>query len=139
MPRVRKTPAIPNPTKPIEQTYAVEPDAGWGGFINVRLGDEDHDRFSQWWSDHAVEVQGMFEDALGAGLKITFAYDAENQCFVCSWTGRLVSASKDRFCVTSRAGTLNEALALSVWKHVAYAHGDYSDYSPKERQLRLWG
>ncbi len=123
-----------------KQQYHLDSDAPWGGFINMRLDDDQRAEFYSWLEANTAHYPAAFDDMLGAGCKISFAYDYEHQCYICTVMGALVgSAPADRFASTSRAGTLNEVIALTVWKHVELTGGDYGNYRPKDSQFMSWG
>lgn len=122
------------------QPYHLETDASWGGFINIRLDDEQKDAFFAWYRSGGVDVEAAYDEMLGMGIKVTSAYDWENQCYIVSCTGGLVGANRDhRYTSTSRASTLHEALGLTVWKHYVLCEGDYGNYSPKTHTFMKWG
>lgn len=138
----RKAKKSPVQSQPVqrEQQYHLENDAPWGGFINIRLEDEQKDEFYLWLEANATHYPAAFDDMLGDGVKVSFAYDAAHECYICTVMGALVgSASADRFASTSRAGTLNEVIALSVWKHYELCGGDYGNYRPKDSKFMSWG
>lgn len=130
-----------NKTTPNEaQPYHLANDADWGGFINIRLDDEQAASFKSWYSNGSVNVEAAIDEMLGLGCKLSAAYDAENQCYICSITGGLVGANRShRYTSTSRASTLHEAYGLSVWKHYILCEGDYGNYSPKTQLFMKWG
>lgn len=122
------------------QPFHLENDAAWGGFINIRLDDEQKSQFLAWYRDGSVNVEAALDEMLGLGLKVTFAYDGENECYICSATGALVGANRDhRYTSTSRASTYHEALGLTVWKHYVLCEGDYGNYSPRSQTFMKWG
>lgn len=114
-------------------------DANWGGFINVRLSDDDKSVFESWRDQNHGETARMLDDLLGQGMKVSFSYDHENDCYICSFMGRLTSVSKDRLCTVTRAGSLAEVIDLSVWKHYVVAGGDYGDFMPRSGTFAHWG
>lgn len=125
---------------PIEQPYYLPNEAPWGGFVNIRLSDEQREEFSSWYAANAAHFPSTFDDMLGSGLKATFSYDAEHECYILALQGALMGSSPgDRFVSTSRAGTLNEVIALSVWKHDVLCRGDYGNYRPKDSTFMKWG
>jgi len=123
-----------------KQPYHLENDAEWGGFINIRLDDEQAASFRAWYADSSVNVEAALDEMLGLGCKITFAFDGEHDCYICSVTGGLVGANRaHRYTSTSRASTYHEALGLTVWKHYVLCEGDYGNYSPKSQTFMKWG
>lgn len=135
MARKRKDPAPEIPTG----IYYLKDDAPWGGFINIRLDNDHHDAFDLWFAQHENDVPAAMIDLLGQSMKIGFAYDAENQCFVTTLTGALVEGDAARYVMTTRAGTWGECLALAVWKHTELAGGNYRDFLPRTGTFRSWG
>lgn len=140
MARQKKKSSTPaSPVSP-EQQYHLENDAPWGGFINIRLDDDQKEEFHLWHQENAAHFPAAFEDMLGDGVKVSFSYDAPHQCYVCSVMGALVgSDAGSRYASTSRAGTMPEVIALSVWKHYVLCGGDYGNYRPKDSSFMSWG
>lgn len=141
MPRKRKTPTDGDTQTGTTQQgiYWLPNDARWGGFINIRLGDGDREEFASWDAENPNVGWQVLEDVMGEGAKVGFAYDRKNQCVILTFTGALVANSNERYCVTSRAGTIREAIQLAGWKHFILAHGDYGAFSPKTGKLNNWG
>lgn len=135
---VKKSPN--EPTQETVQPYYLPSDAPWGGFINIRLDDDQRTEFYAWYEANAQYVEAALDDMLAAGIKVTVAYDSHNECFICSVTGALVGANKlARYTSTSRAGTRAEATALTVWKHYDLCAEDYGNYQPHNQQFMRWG
>lgn len=141
MPRSRKTsPDLDTPEKNVERgKYWLPQDAGWGGFINVRLNDKQKDDFYAWEAAHAAHIGAYYEDHLGEGIKFSASYDRENECYIVTYTGKLVSLTHDRYSCTSRAGTLSQALALAVYKHEVMAEGDYIRFGSGGKEFLKFG
>jgi len=139
MPRKKKDPSGAKTESVVQGVFWLPNDAAWGGFINVRLDDEQKQTFIEWFEEGDGTVHVYLEDILAEGMKVAFAYDRENQCHIVTFTGALVGGSNERYCATSRAGTLTECLALAVWKHVHLAAGDYGSYRPASGKLNNWG
>jgi len=140
MARTKKSPVVPPEKHTLEQQYNLPSEAPWGGFINIRLDDEQRADFFGWLEANTAHFPAMFDDMLGEGVKVTFAYDGEHEAYICTVTGGLVGSSPtNRYASTSRAGTLNEVIALTVWKHFVLCEGDYGNYSPKNASFMKWG
>jgi hypothetical protein len=118
--------------------WQAEKDAPWGGFINIRVDEEQKEQFHQWCAENPEEGWRITDDLLAQGMKVGFAYDTENECYIMTLTGTLVEGSTERYCVTSRAGTLGDVIALSAWKHVVLVAGAYGDLRANGR-LNNWG
>jgi len=140
VPRKPKTnPQTTNGNKEARGLYSLPGEAAWGGFINVRLDEEQKTSFLSWIASASEAVPSLVDDILGEGMKIGFSFDMEASCYIVSFTGALVGGSNERYSTNSRAGTLDEALALAVWKHFYLADGDYGNYKPRNGSLMTWG
>lgn len=141
MPRKPKSPEVPQGEiqVPNKRRYICPPDALWGGFINIRLNDNQREAFYEWEAANAAHIGGYHEDHLGEGIKSSFAYDEENQAFICTYTGRLVDMVQSRYSVSSRAGTITQALSLAVYKHEVLAEGDYIRFSGSVKEFLQFG
>lgn len=141
MPRKPKsTETQATPKEPVTQgAYWLPTEAKWGGFINIRLDDDQTAAFREWDSDNPGEGARVLEDAMGEGIKVGMSYDRENQCTIVTFTGALCAGSNERYCCTSRAGNIREAIQLAAWKHSQLALGDYGNYSPRSSTMMSWG
>lgn len=140
MPAKKKITPSAVSTRPLNQPYYLPSDAAWGGFINIRLDDNQKAEFLSWHEKNYEVINALFIDMLGSGLKATLSFDAEHDCFICAIQGALVAeAGSDRFVSTSRASTLIEVISLTVWKHTVLARGNYGLYRPKSGSFMTWG
>lgn len=124
---------------PKNGAYFCASDAPWGGFINIKLDEEQAATFVEWFKDHARNVDSLVDDILAQSAKITLAYDGEHEAYISTISGAIVSGSSERYVATSRAGTLIEALALLAWKHFYVCDGDYGNYKPSNGSFMKWG
>lgn len=141
MPRKKQTsPALDTPEKNVQQgRFWLPNEARWGGFINIRLSDEQKEEFHGWMEANKAHIAGYLDDHLADGVKFGASYDRENECTVVTYTGALVANSNERYCCTSRAGSLDVAIALAVWKHEVLAQGDYGGFSPRTGDFLKFG
>lgn len=142
MPGKRKPKGQSNVEQVSEQQngmYYTSNEAAWGGFINIRLDDEQKANFYAWLEGASGSIHQLTDDVLGHGAKVSLAYDTQNSCYIVSYTGALVLGSNERYVVTSRAGTLHEALGLAAWKHFYLCDGDYGNYKPSNGSFMNWG
>ena len=137
MPRKKRISGSPDPT-PLPR-YATAADAQWGGFINIKVDDSWKLRFDDWFTTHRHECLAALDDLLGEGMKVAFSYDHENECYIVSFTGKGWEGSKLRWCMTSRAGTFDEALGLATFKHFVMADRDWGAYKPDGTKKMQWG
>jgi len=137
MPR-KASPKQPKPVLPVGEFY-LPADSAWGGFINLRLNEEHKTQFDRWYGDDAPLVWQLLDDAIGGGMKFSLAYDAENQAYIATFTGKLYPDATSRCATSSRAPVLDEAIALLVWKFFVLAQCDMGDYLVKTSSLHRWG
>lgn len=135
----RKKAAVPPVDAPYVGKYWISSDAPWGGFINIRVDDAMATDFEAWWQTNRQEAWRAIDDLMGEGMKISFSYDNENECYICSFTGKGWDTSNSRWCMTTRAGTFDEVVALAVWKHVVLAELSWGDFLPKTGKKKQWG
>jgi len=114
-------------------------DAAWGGFINIRLSELQKAEFKLWYETSASEAVLILRDFLNEGGKLSITFDREHDSFVVTYTGALMGNSRDRFAASSRAGILDEAMAIMAWKHGLLAQGDYSNWRPFGNTMEHWG
>lgn len=140
MPRKKTTtPKLDTPDQNVVQGKWWAPnDAPWFGFANVSLNEGDKNAFYSWLEGNAAHYPAMLEDILNEGMKYSVAYDRENACFVVTLTGCLIEGSTTRAASSTRAGTWQEADALTVWKHFVLLGEDYGDLLTTGRK-RNWG
>ena len=140
MPRKTNNARSANASPEVNQPLSVPDKAEWGGFINIRLSETQKEEFFSWYEGNPVGVGAMLDDLLGSGAKVTLAFDAHNGCFIASVTGALLADSPGvRFVSTSRASTMTEVTALTVWKHFLLVRGDYGNYRPRDNNFMSWG
>jgi len=120
-----------------QRSFFLEEKAEWGGFINVRVDDQERLLFEEWYENNPQLPALILQELVSCGVKVTLAYDPENAAWLCSFTGRLVSERADRYVTTSRAGSMPEVIALACWKHVYLVRGLYHPYSNSKKPL--WG
>lgn len=122
-----------------QRTFHLAEGAEWGGFINIKLSEEQKEAFHAWHAGAGNEPALILDELLGAGMKVTLAYDRENECYICSYTGKLATFSSERFVTTTRAGTMSEVIALAVYKHAYIARGVYDDFMYTSKKAPNWG
>jgi len=108
----------------------IQKDDQWAGFAQVNVGENEREAFDLWRSSIADGWWPLLQDELAAGLKLTLVWDGANDCFIASLTGRpdCDGASEWTACLSSRAGEMDTALALLVYKHLEITGGDWSDW-----------
>ena len=114
-------------------------DPQWGGFLNLRLTEEEVASFKDWSSDPATQIWVIFVDVLNGDLKYSIAWDKENQCYIASLTGRLIPGQETRYATSARAMTWEEATALLLYKHTVLADGNWANFMPRTGTLNQFG
>lgn len=135
-------------SKPVQQPM-FHPDAygirkaqkgdEWGGFVQVSIDEAHREDFDLWLSETGEAVYRELSDALGLGLKFTLSYDGQNQCYIGSLTGRPDIAGIRAFtcCLSARAGTFEETIALLMFKHASLLHYDWWDAVNEPKKSRF--
>lgn len=99
----------------------------WGGFIDLKLDDEDKAGFATWNS----EFQWTYlDDLLADEMKVSFSYDDQTETYLCSLTSVKHAGSGMRCVLTARAGTWEIALSLACYKHFVMLETDWGRFTP---------
>jgi hypothetical protein len=116
----------------------VQKDDQWGGFVAVSLDEAHREEFDQWTLLMGERIYEELTDALGTGLKFTVSYDGSNQCYIASLTGRPDTAGERAFtcCLSARAGTFADSIAVLMYKHVDLLHFDWWDAVNEPKKSR---
>lgn len=140
MPRKKKTPLQTRKENREKPPLWCPSDAEWGGYINIRLDDQQKEQFHAWYAESSAEVGVYLEDFLASGGKFSVAYDDENECYIATLAGSLLlQDDRARYTSSSRASTVTETMALAFWKHFILCAEDYSLFLPKTNRLMNWG
>lgn len=119
--------------------YWLPSDATWGGYVNVNLNEAHKMAFDEWFEANDTHVSGMLEDAVAEGMKISFSWDGDSQCFVVALSGDLLPGRGERYVMTSRHVTMTDVVALAMWKWYVLCDERIDDYLPRSGNLRRWG
>jgi len=92
-------------------------------FVNTRLTAEQATEFRQWSKDNISALVALVTELLGDGYKLSFTYDHNNDCFICSLTGVKGHPINGELVLTSRSDDWQEAILLSAWKHFILFQG----------------
>lgn len=140
MPRAKKEPKASAKYNPnAGRKYFLPADAVFGGYINLKIDEEQREAFDKWYGDHEHEFAGTCSDTLVDGMALSIKYDAENQCFLASYSGAGVTGSNERYVLTARSSSWIDALALLVYKHTELMGGSWDDFVPSTGKMRSWG
>jgi hypothetical protein len=116
----------------------AQKDDQWGGFVAISIDEAHRDEFDEWLSQQGNAIYHELDGALASGLKLTMAYDGTNQCYIASLTGRPDLAGVRDFtcCLSARAGTFADAIAVLMYKHVDLLHYDWWDAVNEPKKSR---
>lgn len=140
MPRGKgKSEQIPMFNAATGQARKIQKGDEWGGFVQVSVDEAHREDFDLWLSETGEAVYRELDDALASGLKFTMAYDGANQCYIASLTGRPDTAGVRTFtcCLSARAGTFTEAIAVLMYKHASLLHYDWWDAVNEPKRSRF--
>lgn len=128
MPRKRSVSSVPAPRSVIPQPYKPTKDAQWGGFVNIRLTEEDKTDFRTWQRSDRQPTGDLLDGCLRDGLQVSFSYDSENWCYIVTLTGCGWTGSGLRCAMTTRGDSFSDALDLALYKHLELANEDWGQY-----------
>jgi len=111
----------------------------WGGYIDVRMDEENRRLWKDWDEANGGDVLGWLIDCIGQGLKLGGSWDGENNCYVSSLNGQGVKGSTKRFTLTARASSIPEAFSILCYKHYVLLEGDWGNFRPSQKNQRNWG
>lgn len=111
----------------------------WGGFLNLRLTEAEVSMFKDWYGTQGANLWVLFEDILNTSLKFSITWDVENQCYIASFTGRLIPGQETRYATSARALSWEEATALLIFKHDVLADRNWANFMPKSGTLNQFG
>jgi len=139
VPRGKKASVTPVEQRGPVGARKIGKDDQWGGYVQCSLSETDREGYEVWLSENPTAVPALLVDILASGLKLTAVWDGANQCFIASLTGRPDIAGGTLFTCTlsARGGTLDEAIAVLVYKHTEVCGEDWSDWlinGPKSRK-----
>lgn len=135
----KKSAKTPSAAQVEQGEFFCASDAPWGGFVNIKLSELQKSEFKLWYAEYPGEAVAILRDFLNEGGKLSVTYDREHDSYVVTYTGALMGGSGDRFAASSRAGILDEALAIMAWKHGHLAEGDYGNWRPFGNTMEPWG
>ena len=117
--------------------YYCAPDAEWGGYVNLKVNENERSDFDGWQIEEAANISPYLEDQAIEGLKLSVSYDAENSTYIATFTGAGCINDPARYCLTARSDTLAEATNLLLYKHVVLLDGDWSSYMPNTNRAKF--
>jgi hypothetical protein len=119
-------------------TRKIQKDDQWGGFVAVSIDEAHREDFDLWASEMGGKIYSELSDALGTGLKFTLSYDGANQCYIACLTGRPDAAGQRAFtcCLSARAGSFEDSIAVLMYKHCALLHFDWWDAVNEPKKSR---
>ncbi|HET8671976.1 MAG TPA: hypothetical protein VFM05_15575 [Candidatus Saccharimonadales bacterium] len=113
----------------------------WGGFINVRLSEEDKAAFAVWSADRGGSHWSDFAEYLAKGFKFSLSYDPDGDFYLATFTaeGKELIGVDLRCCLTARAPEWETAVSLLMFKHEVLAHENWGSYRPAENRFDRLG
>jgi len=104
----------------------------WGGFLNVRLSDEQKAQFEIWCREMGDDVWELFLQALMQGMKLSIIYDPEADTYTASLTNspRCSCGVSSMYVLSAFAQNWHTAIALVLFKHYQILGGTWEHYRP---------
>lgn len=110
------------PTKHVAKETTWKPQ----GFVNLYLTEGQLDHAWTTFEDRA-KVYASFENEMGNGYRFTFSIDAKTGAFVCTCNCKDESSPNFGWLLSSFAPTWEEALILTLYKHLVVLEAKWGD------------
>lgn len=92
-------------------------------FINATLTNEQDEQFTAWFQSKDRSVDKGFDQAFADEYRISIGWDGENQTFIASMTWKGEKGDNTGKCLTARADSWLEAMAMVTFKHLVLFDG----------------
>lgn len=107
-------------------------------FVNITLTESDKAKFAEWQGKQGSKVYDQLDGLIQSGYKLSSSYDEANKCNIVSLTCREIGDVNYGYVLSSRAGNIWDALALTLYKH--YEMCDDGDWAVDQRKTsNSWG
>lgn len=105
-------------------------------FINWTLNNAEKEQFAEWYKENAATAFDDLQGLLASGYKVSISHDVSNDCSIATLTCKEPTDPNYGYCLTSRASTGWEAMAICLFKTFELA----KDYEwPKEVRTNNYG
>jgi len=113
----------------------------WGGFIELRLREDERAEFDNWFELNSTSVWGYVVTSVEEGRKFGLSYDADGDFYLATFTahGKETIGLQDRYCLTARAPVAEQAMALLCYKHYVMLEGDWGRVGGKSQRVERFG
>lgn len=106
-------------------------------FVTLVLTKSDEKAFVEWHGAQKIELISHLATMVTDGYKLSFSHDFDHDCFIVACTGTKNASDNVGRCFTSRAGTVQEACWLAVYKH--YVVCDGASWGEPSDGIMSWG
>jgi len=106
----------------------------WGGFVDVKLTDEEKQQFHDWSKDGGQWT--YLDDCLADEIKVSFQYDSDTETYLCSLTSVKHAGVGMRVVLTARASTWETSVMLALFKHFILLEGEWGRYLPQSGRFK---
>jgi len=106
----------------------------WGGYLNVRLNEDQKQQFSQWYSELGDDVWELFLQSLMEGMKFSLTYDSGTDTYTACLTNspRHTCGVSSLYVLSAFAPDWRLAVAALMFKHYQLLGGTWENYSPSK-------
>lgn len=105
-------------------------------FAALRLTEAQKEHFEGWFSNNASEFETIIASFSVTGIKISFSWDDNNDCFIASFTDNNKKSPNFQKVLTSRAEDWFKALMMNAYKCIVVLDGEPW---PTEKKGNSWG
>lgn len=101
---------------------------GMPEMVSSKLTDEELLAFDQWLPKNEKNIWRTLTEILLDDIKLGVSWDAYNDCFVSSFTGKGDRQTNTGRCLMSRSSDWQEAIAINIFKHLEiYKRGKWEN------------
>jgi len=106
----------------------------WGGYLNVRLNQEQLKNLEVWRKELGDDVWELFLELLKNGMKFSLVYDPDIDTYTCSLINspRCTCGVNSLYVLSGFAPSWYEAVAVVIYKHYQILGGTWENYSPSK-------
>lgn len=95
-------------------------------FVSYTLSKSEKVAFSKWWEEKASDAFVFVSEVVNSGYKVSLSWDAENDCYIATFT--CMEKKSPNYCLvmSSRSDDLWEAIGINLYKHyVLFSESGY--------------
>jgi len=104
----------------------------WGGYLNMRLTEEQKRQFQLWYEQMKDDVWELFLQSLMEGMKFSLTYDSNTDTYTACLTNspRCPCGVTSLYVLSAFAQDWRIATAILIFKHYQLLGGTWENFRP---------